>query len=87
MNEKQCDSKDDEINLIDLFAVVWCRRLMIILITGLAMAGVVAFSIVSLVLSPEISPLSNEYTPKAFMLINNSSSSGGICRPCSIPVG
>jgi uncharacterized protein involved in exopolysaccharide biosynthesis len=42
-----------------------------------AALGVVAFSVVSLVLPPETSPLPNEYTPTALMLINESSSSGG----------
>jgi uncharacterized protein involved in exopolysaccharide biosynthesis len=68
---------DDEISLIDLFAVLWRRKAMIIFITLIAAAGVVAFSVVSLVLPPEKSPLPNEYTPSALMLINNASSSGG----------
>jgi uncharacterized protein involved in exopolysaccharide biosynthesis len=68
---------DDEISLIDLFAVLWRRRAMIIAITLIAAAGVAAFSVVSLVLPPETSPLPNEYTPQALMLINDSSSSGG----------
>ncbi|MDR2008982.1 MAG: hypothetical protein LBQ22_00685, partial [Bacteroidales bacterium] len=68
---------DDEISLIDLFAVLWRRRVMIIVITLIAAAGVVAFSVISLVLPSETSPLPNEYTPTAIMLINNASSSGG----------
>jgi uncharacterized protein involved in exopolysaccharide biosynthesis len=68
---------DDEISLIDLFAVLWRRKAMIIVITLVAMVGVVVFSIVSIVLPSEISPLPNEYTPAALMLINDSSSSGG----------
>jgi uncharacterized protein involved in exopolysaccharide biosynthesis len=67
---------DDEISLIDLFAVLWRRRVMIIVITLVAAVGVAAFSALSLVLSPENSPLPNEYTPTALMLINESSSSG-----------
>jgi uncharacterized protein involved in exopolysaccharide biosynthesis len=68
---------DDEISLIDLFAVLWRRRVMILVITLIATAGVVAFSVVSLFLPAETSPLPNEYTPEANMLINNASSSGG----------
>ena len=68
---------DDEISLIDLFAVLWHRRKMIIAITLIAVVGVVAFSIVSLLLPSDISPLPNKYTPEALMLINDSSSSGG----------
>jgi uncharacterized protein involved in exopolysaccharide biosynthesis len=68
---------DDEISLIDLFAVLWRRRAMIFVITLIAAAGAVAFSVVSLLLPSETSPLPNEYTPRANMLINNASSSGG----------
>lgn len=68
---------DDEISLIDLFAVLWHRKWLIITITVLAMIAVVVFSIISLVLPAEKSPLPNTYTPKALMLINDSSSSGG----------
>jgi uncharacterized protein involved in exopolysaccharide biosynthesis len=68
---------DDEISLIDLFAVLWRRKAMIIIITLVAMAGVVVFSALSLVLPPDSSPLPNEYTPAALMLINDSSSPGG----------
>jgi uncharacterized protein involved in exopolysaccharide biosynthesis len=68
---------DEEISLIDLFAVLWCRKKMIIAITVAAMIGVVIFSIISLVLPSRISPLPNKYTPKALMLIDDKSSSGG----------
>jgi uncharacterized protein involved in exopolysaccharide biosynthesis len=69
--------EDDEISLIDLFAVLWRRKAMIIVITLIAAIGVAAFSVASLVLPSETSPLPNEYTPQALMLINNASSSGG----------
>jgi uncharacterized protein involved in exopolysaccharide biosynthesis len=67
---------DDEISLIDLFAVLWRRKAMIIAVTLAAAIGVVVFSAVSIVLRPETSPLPNEYTPTALMLINDASSSG-----------
>jgi uncharacterized protein involved in exopolysaccharide biosynthesis len=74
------NKKDDEISLIDLFAVLWQRKKMIITITVIAAIVMVVVSIVSMVLPPEESFLPNEYTPSASMLINNSnsSSSGGI---------
>ncbi|GHT89524.1 hypothetical protein FACS1894137_18920 [Spirochaetia bacterium] len=75
MAEEQ--NKDDEISLIDLFAVLWHRKVMILVITLIAMIGVVVFAVISLKLPTEKSPLPNEYTPTAFMLINDSSSSGG----------
>jgi uncharacterized protein involved in exopolysaccharide biosynthesis len=77
MTDTEKKPEDDEISLIDLFAVLWRRRVMIIAITLVAAAGVVAFSIVSIVLPTETSPLPNKYTPTALMLINNASSSGG----------
>jgi uncharacterized protein involved in exopolysaccharide biosynthesis len=43
---------DDEISLLDLFAVLWRRKAMIIVITLVAAIGVVVFSVVSLVLPP-----------------------------------
>jgi uncharacterized protein involved in exopolysaccharide biosynthesis len=70
--------QDDEISLIDLFAVLWHRRKMIITITLLAAIGVVIYSIISLKLPPEKSPLPNIYTPKALMLIDDKSSKGGL---------
>jgi uncharacterized protein involved in exopolysaccharide biosynthesis len=73
-NKKQ----DDEISLIDLFAVLWQRKRMIITITVIAAVGIVLFSILSLVLPPEYSPLPNKYTPSALMLIDNKSSRGGV---------
>ncbi|GHT83955.1 hypothetical protein FACS1894137_06330 [Spirochaetia bacterium] len=69
--------QDDEISLIDLFAILLCRKVMIITITLMAIIGVVIFAVISLKLPSETSPLPNEYTPTAFMLINDASSSGG----------
>jgi uncharacterized protein involved in exopolysaccharide biosynthesis len=68
---------DDEVSLIDLFAVLWRRKVLIITITGLAMIGLIGFSLVSLIISPETSPLPNTYTPSALMLINDTSSTKG----------
>ncbi|MDR2489888.1 MAG: lipopolysaccharide biosynthesis protein [Spirochaetaceae bacterium] len=68
---------DDEISLIDLFAVLLRRIKMIIVITGIAMVSVVAYSIISIVMPPETSPLPNRYTPKALLLINTTGSGGG----------
>jgi uncharacterized protein involved in exopolysaccharide biosynthesis len=77
MEELEKKAEDDEISLIDLFAVLWHRRVMIIIITLIAIIGVIAFSVLSLILPSEASPLPNKYTPAALMLINNASSSGG----------
>ena len=70
-------SQNEEISLIDLFAVLLRHKKLIILMTSAAAAAVLLFSVISLMLPPEKSPLPNEYTPRALMLINDSSSSGG----------
>jgi uncharacterized protein involved in exopolysaccharide biosynthesis len=71
------EPQDNEISLIDLFAFLWHRKKMIITLVVIAIIGVVAFSALSLILPPEKSPLPNEYTPSAQMLINDQSSQGG----------
>lgn len=77
IEDKIVKTDDDEISLIDLFAVLLAHKKMIIITTISAMILVVIFSIISLILPPEKSYLPNEYTPKAQMLINDSSSSSG----------
>ena len=78
------NENDDEISLIDLFAVLLKHKFLIIGMTGLAMIAAVIISIISLKLPPEKSFLPNKYTPKAQMLINNdSSSSGGLASMIS----
>ena len=71
-NEKQ----EDEISLIDLFAVLLRWKWMIITITGIACVIVVIVCILSLKLPPEKSFMPNKYTPRAQMLINNKDSGG-----------
>ncbi|MBP3710385.1 MAG: lipopolysaccharide biosynthesis protein [Treponema sp.] len=68
---------DEEISLIDLFAVLLHYKKLIFSIVAGAMVTVLVYSIVSLVLPPEKSPLPNKYTPYALMLINDEASSGG----------
>ena len=69
---------DDEISLIDLFAVLWKRKWMIIGITVAAMVAVVVYSVISLMLPPEKSYMPNEYTVSSTMLIREDDSSSGI---------
>ena len=78
-SDKIQETQDDEISLIDLIAVLWRYKVMIIVITAVAMIAVVATAVISLMLPPEKSFLPNEYTPFAQMLINDpSSSSNGL---------
>lgn len=66
---------DDEISLIDLFAVLLHYKVMIITVTLLAVVFIVTFSIVSLKLPTEKSFYPNKYTSSATMKINDDSSS------------
>jgi LPS O-antigen subunit length determinant protein (WzzB/FepE family) len=70
------ESQDNEISIIDLAAVLWHKKVMIVVITLIAALGVVSYSVASLLLPPEKSPLPNQYTAKAAMLINNGISAG-----------
>lgn len=69
------NENEDEISLIDLFAVLLRRKWLIILMTIGGAVFSLVFSIISLLLPPEKSYLPNKYTPKAQMLINNGESS------------
>ncbi len=71
--EKNKDS--DEISLLDLVAVLWKRKWLIIAITGLVAFGSLAYALGSLLLPPDKSYLPNVYTPKATMLITSGTSS------------
>lgn len=68
---------DDEISLLDLFAVLLKRKWMIIGITFIAAVAVVIYSVISLKLPPEKSYLPNSYKVEANMLIRDAESSGG----------
>jgi Uncharacterized protein involved in exopolysaccharide biosynthesis len=71
----QSPEDDDEISLVDLAAVLWKRKWLIVGITVTAVIGVLAYAIGSLMLPPEKSYLPNVYTAKATMLIQTGSSS------------
>ncbi len=71
------DDSDEEISLIDLFAVLLHYKWLIIIMTLVAMIGAVIFAVLSIKMPPETSPMPNVYTPSAKMLIQESSSSGG----------
>ena len=75
--------KDDEISLIDLFAVLLRFKWLIIGITAAAMLFVVVYSVISLKLPPEKSYLPNNYKVSANMLITDSDSSSGLSASSS----
>jgi len=72
---EETEKQDDEINIIDIIAILWRWKIMIIAITALAAIGVVWYSLVSARMPPETSYRPNQFTARAFMLIN--SSTGG----------
>ena len=67
---------DDEISLLDLAAVLWKRKWLIVGITALAIVASLAYAIGSIMLPPDKRYLPNVYTPKATMLISSGSSGG-----------
>jgi len=75
MNEQEekglQSQQEDEISLIDLFAVLLRWKWLIMGITAFACVVVVIVCIISLKLPSDKSFLPNTYTPKAQMLINN----------------
>lgn len=73
---QKTQNTDDEISLIDLFAVLLRRKWMIIIITMIAAIGVVIVAAVSLKLPPEDSYMPNTYKVSANMLITDSSGGG-----------
>ena len=81
------EQNDDEISLLDLIAVLLHYKFMIIAVTGLAIIGAVVFSIISLKLPPEKSPLPNQFTPQAHMLIKEDSGSSGLSGSLSSLAG
>lgn len=90
------EKKDDEISLIDLFAVLWKRKWLIIGMTFAGAVLAVVISVLSLKLPPEKSFMPNKYTPRAQMLIaeekGSSASSllgslGGLASMAGVSVG
>ena len=77
MEENTQIQQEDEISLIDLFAVLLHYKWMIIIVSGAAALFSVIFAIVSIKMAPDRSPMPNVYTPRAQMLIKENSSSGG----------
>lgn len=80
MDEYQMEKNkenNDEISLIDLFAVLMKYKKMIIITVVCFMIFAVVFSIISLLLPPKTSYLPNKYTSSASMIINEEDSAGG----------
>jgi uncharacterized protein involved in exopolysaccharide biosynthesis len=70
-------NRDVEISLLNLISILISKKRIIIIITAIGMFLGLMISIISLIQLPDKSILPNTYTPKALMLINDNSSSGG----------
>jgi tyrosine-protein kinase Etk/Wzc len=56
-------------SLLHYLAIVLRYRLLVIIVTGTAAVGIIAFCVASLLLPPEVSPLPNKYTASATVLV------------------
>lgn len=86
MSEQLVDSEkkeDEEISLLDLFAVLLKYKWFIVIVSGIAAIGVFLYCLISLKLPPEDTYMPNLYKPQAEMLINNSSSSNSLSSALS----
>ena len=72
MNERE----EVEIDLIELVKFCWKKKMCFIIPLAIASVLIVAFCILSLVMSPEKSPLPNKYTASSLILVRESSSGG-----------
>lgn len=68
--------EEDEIDLLELFGVLFRHKFLIIIATVIAAIAALAFSIISIKLPPEKSPLPNKYKAKALILINEQDGGG-----------
>lgn len=78
IEEKTSKNEDEEISLLDLFAVLLKYKWFIVIVSGIAAIGVFLYCLISLKLPPEDTYMPNLYKPQAEMLINNSSSSNSL---------
>ncbi len=77
MAEKETDYyEEDEIDLLSLFGVLFKYKLLIIITTLISALAVLGFSIRSLSLPPEKSPLPNQYRGQALVLVQDQEKGG-----------
>ena len=80
ITDKNQDNTSTERSLLEgaiyYFTILLKYKWLIILITGIAAVGVLAFSIVTLVLPPEKSPLPNKYAAQAILIVQELESGG-----------
>jgi len=80
MPEKKQEQVSSERTLVEgviyYLSILFKYKWLIITITGVSVVAVVIFSIVTLILPPEISPLPNRYKAQAVLIVQESESTG-----------
>jgi len=76
--QRENEQHEDEVDLITIFGILYRHKLIVIGVTLAVAVGTVIFSIISLVLPPDISPLPNRYEAEALVLIDEEGGGGGI---------
>jgi len=82
-SENPENQDDNEISLLDLAAVIWKHRRLVIGITSAVIIGILVFVVGSIALPVDKSYLPNVYTPKAVMIIQSSNASNSMSAALS----
>lgn len=77
MVEHDINNNSDEISLLDLIAVLWRWRWLIVALTGIVSIGVFTYVLIGKKMDPKKSYMPDVYTSTAFMRIQSSTSSSG----------
>ena len=75
--EHDINNNSDEISLLDLVAVLWRWRWLIVALTGIVSIGVFTYVLIGKKMDPQKSYMPDVYTSTAFMRIQSSTSSSG----------
>lgn len=73
--EHDINNNSDEISLLDLIAVLWRWRWLIVVLTGIVSIGVFTYVLIGKKMDPKNSYMPDVYTSTAFMRIQSSTSS------------
>jgi len=75
--EHDINNNSDEISLLDLVAVLWRWKWLIVALTGIVSIGVFTYVLIGKKMGPQKSYMPDVYTSTAFMRIQSSTSSSG----------
>ncbi len=76
--KENLEIRDEKVSVLDLAAVLWKRKRMILLLTFSAAIVSLAIAALSIVLPPEKGFMPNVYTPEALMMIQSDSADSGL---------